>query len=196
SNPARHWAQDLQGHISKDQWERAIVTTKKLIKSEVLLEQYRKTLYRWYMVPIRLHKLYPGSPPECWRCGKGEGTVLHIWWQCELVTSFWRNIHCLIRAATGTKLPSTPITSLLLHMPSNIPKGIQKLAFHILLTAQRAIARLWKSQRPPLVAEVCRDIDTQHLYETCYRGVLPLTDTAVEAWRLWEMRGTGDTPDG
>ncbi|CAH2252112.1 Hypothetical predicted protein, partial [Pelobates cultripes] len=34
SNPAKHWAQDLQCHISKDQWERAIVTTKKLIKSE------------------------------------------------------------------------------------------------------------------------------------------------------------------
>lgn len=53
-----------------------------------------KLLTRWYCTPTRPHVMYP---QVCWRCGEGEGTLLHvnIWeivqdsiWKMSVFASF------------------------------------------------------------------------------------------------------------
>ncbi|CAH2293296.1 C3 and PZP-like alpha-2-macroglobulin domain-containing 8 [Pelobates cultripes] len=84
---------------------------------------------------------------------------------------------------TKLKLPLDPLTYLLLHTPPHTPKYLQKLIFHTTLTAQRLIARAWKSPTTPKIQNVLSEIAEQRLYERCFTNICP--PTPFEATRFY-----------
>ncbi|CAH2322507.1 Hypothetical predicted protein [Pelobates cultripes] len=185
STQAQHWSTDLNVNITEHKWKHIATSVRKLVKSAPLLEQHQKTIYRWYMVPTRLHRLYPHSPPTCWRCAGDLGSVLHIWWRCPKLERYWKEVRQLITQTTKTDIALEPSTFLLLDIPPDLPATIKKLIYHILLTAQRVIARSWKSTRPPSVSHIIQDVDKQLIYETQYSAAHTRPQRWGGAWELW-----------
>ena len=51
-----------------------------------------KTTMRSHLTPVRMGKINKAGNNKCWRgCGEG-GTLLHCWWECELVQPLWKTV--------------------------------------------------------------------------------------------------------
>ncbi|CAH2314807.1 Hypothetical predicted protein [Pelobates cultripes] len=185
STPAHQWEIDLQTPITEKQWSSITSSTRKLIKSAPLIEQHQKTIYRWYMVPLRIHKLYPTASPTCWRCKQEKGSVLHIWWKCPRLIRYWEDIRKIIADTTTIHLPFDPKTFLLLDISREIPTQTRKLMYHVLLTAQKLIARLWKTTDTPSIPALIQDIDKQAIYETSFSKAQNSTKGSGSTWEQW-----------
>jgi hypothetical protein len=64
---------------------------KKISTSLVIREMQIKTNLRFYLTTVRLAKIKNSGDSRCWRgCGE-RGTLLHCWWDCKLVQSYWKS---------------------------------------------------------------------------------------------------------
>lgn len=93
--------------------------------------------------------MFQGISPLCFRGCELEGSMIHIWWTCPRIRSFWRNIFNMFRSLF--KLPVYPNVHYALlnqHIPG-LSKQVQGLSFFILLLAKITLAKSWKK---PLVS--------------------------------------------
>lgn len=58
-----------------------------------LTENCMKMLYRWYLTPVKLARIFRSRPNTCWKCGEAEGTMIHMWWNCKRIREFWEIIY-------------------------------------------------------------------------------------------------------
>ncbi|CAH2246010.1 Hypothetical predicted protein [Pelobates cultripes] len=186
ASPAIQWGRELGTDLTNQQWEDLVTSPRKLIKSATLIEQHMKMVYRWYLVPEKLHKLYPSSSPECWRCTKHIGTTVHVWWHCPLIQPFWKAVQKVLKELSLDEPQYEPSTYLLLVLAPKTPPYIKKLVYHLLLTAQRAIARAWKTHATPPIELVLAEIDNQKIYEKRFNTVCPPNEMTRATWERWE----------
>uniref|UniRef100_A0A670IVE2 Reverse transcriptase zinc-binding domain-containing protein n=1 Tax=Podarcis muralis TaxID=64176 RepID=A0A670IVE2_PODMU len=87
------WAQDIGHNIMFEDWERLWTTGLNFTACNALKENVMKMIYRWYMTPVKLAKIYHLSDNKCWKCKENEGTFFHLWWTCPKVKAFWEKIY-------------------------------------------------------------------------------------------------------
>lgn len=139
----REWESDLHHTWSIEEWHRASMAASKGILNIALIEANMKVLMRWYMVPLKISKIYPSASPMCFRnCGH-IGSMLHIWWDCPRIRGLWNRIFHTIRKITGFPIQKSPQLALLNFPCPKIPKVVQRLMF-IFLGTKLTIARAWK----------------------------------------------------
>lgn len=108
---------------------------------------------RWYLVPTRLHKMFPQqSDYKCWRCTSEWGSMVHIWWTCSQLKGFWMNFHREISWKIGILFHYLP-ECCLLHLFTSMNKFDTVLLNNLLLAARMLIAKYWKSSRVPTIQE-------------------------------------------
>jgi hypothetical protein len=79
-----------------------------------------KITLRFYLTPVRIAII---KNNRCWQgCGE-KGTLVHCWWECELVQPFWKKIWRLLRNL-NIGLPYDPAIPLLGIYPKVIPKAL------------------------------------------------------------------------
>ncbi|CAH2302763.1 Hypothetical predicted protein, partial [Pelobates cultripes] len=88
----KQWETSLGVTPTLIEWEQAIIYTKQSSKCVTLWEAYFKMLMRWYLVPSRIHKIYPNSPSICWRCNSSLGSIEHIFWHYPNLQHFWKAV--------------------------------------------------------------------------------------------------------
>ncbi|KAG9465534.1 hypothetical protein GDO78_018138 [Eleutherodactylus coqui] len=99
------------------------------------------------------------------------GSMLHLFWLCPVLRSFWTDTYNLIYKISGIKIPFTPKLTLLLLDPGEIYLPLKKLIGHILLGAKNLIARKWKSTTIPTLTELTQLVSEHSIFEKFFSSM-------------------------
>ena len=133
--------------------------------SLTIREMQTKAKMRYHLIPIRIPSIKKYTNKECRRRCREKGTLLHCWWECNLVKSLCRTVwRFLNKLKTG--LPYDPAIPLLSTYPDKTI--IQKDTFSPIFTeALFTIAKTWKQPICPLMYEWIKN-----MWYNIHNGVL------------------------
>lgn len=182
------WEGDLGNTFSEKQWSTTIQYAHHSSACANHKEQYQKLLTRWYYTPLRLAKAYPSSSPHCWRACGSVGSLLHIFWSCPLLRSFWNEVFLLISDIIHRPSPNTPEFALLLVGIESIPRIYRIIVCNILHATRLTIARHWKSVDIPTLGEATNIISRVFLHERTLAWHRGTTPSFQNQWSPWQVR--------
>uniref|UniRef100_A0A670HV34 Reverse transcriptase domain-containing protein n=1 Tax=Podarcis muralis TaxID=64176 RepID=A0A670HV34_PODMU len=147
------WAMDLGYNIEYDRWSELWSSGMKFTACVSLRENLEKMMYRWYITPAKLGKMYKTSHKNCWKCRTKEGNFFHMWWTCEEMKKYWELIYNEMKKIFKYTFPKRPEAFLLGIVGDEIKKE-DKVLFQYATTAARLlIAQNWKSPNTPTIEE-------------------------------------------
>uniref|UniRef100_A0A670JC67 Reverse transcriptase domain-containing protein n=2 Tax=Podarcis muralis TaxID=64176 RepID=A0A670JC67_PODMU len=147
------WAQDVGHNIMFEDWERLWNTGMKFTACIALKENIMKMVYRWYMTPVKLAKIYHLSDNKCWKCKEAEGTFFHLWWTCPKVKAFWEMIHNELKKVFRYTFSKKPEAFLLGMVDQKMSKKDRTLFMYATTAARILIAKNWKTQDLPTLED-------------------------------------------
>uniref|UniRef100_A0A803J7W0 Reverse transcriptase domain-containing protein n=1 Tax=Xenopus tropicalis TaxID=8364 RepID=A0A803J7W0_XENTR len=181
------WGNELKVTLDPIDWNLAFALISTSTKSARLLEPSIKLMYRWYLVPERLNKIYPQtSTNKCWRgCGQ-EGSHIHIWGCCYKLVPFWTQVFDLLNKVVDIPIPKTPSTALL-NLELDFVKFSQKLlVVHFLEVARLLIAQRWKSDTIPDISDMVNFLDLTEKFEFFDARNKNAMNMYSKKWSLWK----------
>lgn len=147
------WAIDLGYNIDFDKWTNLWNKGMKFTASSTLRENLEKMMYRWYITPVKLVKMYKMGNKACWKCKSKDGDLYHMWWTCEKMKSFWELIYNELKKIFRYTFPKKPEAFLLGIIGDKIKKIDRKLFQYATVAARILVAQKWKTSEIPTVME-------------------------------------------
>ena len=141
---------DFREYIEQQQWNEVISSWH--IPAREVQTQFTnyKILHRFYWTPSRMATLKLRNDALCWRCHKETGTLVHMFYGCDMVRNFWDEIISFINKLYCISLTKSPALCMLGIIPSTFKMcELKKLWCRLaMLTGCRIIARQWKTTSP------------------------------------------------
>uniref|UniRef100_A0A670JTK1 Reverse transcriptase domain-containing protein n=1 Tax=Podarcis muralis TaxID=64176 RepID=A0A670JTK1_PODMU len=181
------WAQDIGHDIMFDDWEQLWNTGIKFTACNALRENIMKMIYRWYMTPVKLAKIYHLPSNKCWKCNEIEGTFYHLWWTCPKVKAYWEMIYNEIKKVLKWTFLKKPEAFLLGMVGQLVPRKDKNFFMYATTAARILLAKYWKTQQLPTLEEWQAKV-------TEYMGMAEMTgrirdqgrETVEEDWKKFK----------
>lgn len=100
--------------------------------------------HKMVLRPSQISKFSPQYPSHCFRGCSTPGTQVHIWWECNIVRSFWSEVFNIL--STMFKVILLPDTHIAL--VNSKPHALSNRQFKLMLfvtAAKQVIAKVWKT---------------------------------------------------
>ena len=102
---------------------------------------------RYLLTPVRMGKINKAGNHKCWRGCRGKGTLLHCWWECELVQPLWKTVWRFLKELK-IDLPYDLASALLGIYPKDTDAMKRWDTYTpMFIAAMSTIAKLWKEPR-------------------------------------------------
>ncbi|CAH2295228.1 Hypothetical predicted protein [Pelobates cultripes] len=171
--------------LTDEQWLKSLNALRGITSCFSHVEAHKKVVYRWYLTPHRLNKIYCTVNPKCWRCGTHDGHMTHIWWECEAIKPLWTQVQALLNTIANETHLLSPMIALLLLFPDTWRLETRKIASLIILAARNLLALHWKDTYCPTNKELIDKVYQYYQYEVLSSDSYVKTRKLEELWKPW-----------
>lgn len=161
-NLRKAWDSDLGMVLRDDQWDSILdlIHTSSLSAKHSLIQL--KVVHRVHFTRARLAKIYPNLDPLCPRCRGQPADLMHMFWLCPSLFTFWRTIFKAYSHMFGTRLDPDPVSALF-GLTSKESLAVLPTKAHVViaftsLLARRLILFKWKQNTPPSFSHWVKDV--------------------------------------
>ena len=140
------WPEEMNRNLTEEDIDMANMHMRKCSASLAIKEILIRITMRYHLTAVRMGKINKAGNHKCWRfCGEC-GTLLHCWWECELVQTLWKTVWRFLKELK-IDLPYDPAIALLGIYPKDT--DAMKPCTPMFIAAMSTIATLWKEPRCP-----------------------------------------------
>ena len=121
---------------------------------------YNLKLNRVHLTKAKLARIYPNTDPTCDRCKHAPATLIHMFWTCSTLRTFWLAIFKSLSEVFSMVIDPHPLIALFGVRPGDCiwPLNMHNVVAFTTLLARRQILLNWKSAKPPSHTRWIRDI--------------------------------------
>lgn len=185
-NIKEKWELESNTIIEDELWDKLCKCSHKGINSQQWKEFEWKLKMRYFHTPLAMSNFVKDpSATLCWRqCGK-IGDHTHIFWDCPVISGYWKNIKEEIQKIMKREVPSNILFYLLGVVTVDSFSANQRYILHILLLiAKKMVTVSWKTVKTPSITEWKHRLKQVYLMEKMTASLQMKVDLFNQRWHI------------